>query len=50
MPTRYAMSDMPNATPSLGSLAGCTLVFLAGAIYAYNPSKDSISRRGGAGV
>lgn len=34
---------------SLGVLAGCTLIFLAGAIYAYNPSKGFIARRGGPG-
>ena len=30
-------------------VAGCTLVFLGGAIYAYNPSKGLIARRGGPG-
>ncbi len=34
---------------SLAVLAGCTLVFLGGAIYAYNPSKGLIARRGGPG-
>ncbi len=32
---------------ALAVLAGCTLVFLGGAIYAYNPSKGFIARRGG---
>jgi ABC-2 type transport system permease protein len=34
---------------SLAVLGGCTLVFLGGAIYAYNPSKGLIARRGGPG-
>ncbi len=34
---------------ALAVLAGCTLVFLGGAIYAYNPSKGFIARRGGPG-
>jgi ABC-2 type transport system permease protein len=34
---------------ALAVLVGCTLVFLGGAIYAYNPSKGLIARRGGPG-
>ncbi len=34
---------------ALAVLAGCTLVFLGGAIYAYNPSKGFVARRGGPG-
>jgi len=34
---------------SLAVLAGCILVFLGGAIYAYTPSKGLIARRGGPG-
>jgi len=34
---------------SLAVLVGCTLLFLGGAIYAYNPSKGFIARRGGPG-
>lgn len=34
---------------SLAVLVGCTLAFLGGAIYAYNPSKGLIARRGGPG-
>jgi len=34
---------------SLVVLVGCTLLFLGGAIYAYNPSKGLIARRGGPG-
>ena len=34
---------------SLGVLVGCTVIFLAGALYAYNPSKGFIARRGGPG-
>lgn len=35
--------------PSLGIVLACTAVFLGGAIYAYNPSKGLIARRGGPG-
>jgi len=34
---------------SLAVLVGCTFAFLGGAIYAYNPSKGLIARRGGPG-
>ena len=34
---------------SLAVLAGCILVFLGGAIYAYTPSRGLIARRGGPG-
>jgi ABC-2 type transport system permease protein len=34
---------------ALAVLVGCTLAFLGGAIYAYNPSKGLIARRGGPG-
>jgi ABC-2 type transport system permease protein len=34
---------------SLAVLVGCTIAFLGGAIYAYNPSKGLIARRGGPG-
>ncbi len=36
-------------TISLAVVVGCTVVFLAGAVYAYNPSKGLIARRGGPG-
>jgi len=35
--------------PSLLVVLGCTALFLGGAIYAYNPSKGLIGRRGGPG-
>jgi ABC-2 type transport system permease protein len=35
--------------PSLGIVLACTAVFLGAAIYAYNPSKGLIARRGGPG-
>ena len=35
--------------PSLGIVVACTAVFLGAAIYAYNPSKGLIARRGGPG-
>ncbi len=34
---------------SLGVVLGCTAIFLALAVYAYNPSKGLIARRGGPG-
>jgi ABC-2 type transport system permease protein len=34
---------------SLAAVLGFTVVFLGGAIYAYNPSKGLIARRGGPG-
>jgi ABC-2 type transport system permease protein len=36
-------------TVSLMVVVGCTVVFLASAVYAYNPSKGLIARRGGPG-
>jgi ABC-2 type transport system permease protein len=36
-------------TVSLAIVVGCTLAFLAAAVYAYNPSKGLIARRGGPG-
>lgn len=35
--------------PSLGIVLACTVVFLGAAIFAYNPSKGLIARRGGPG-
>src|SRR5207302_1271335 len=35
---------------SLFACIACTMVFLGGAIYAYNPSKGLIARRGGPGA
>jgi ABC-2 type transport system permease protein len=35
---------------ALAVVLGCTVVFLGGAIYAYNPSKGLIARRGGPGA
>jgi ABC-2 type transport system permease protein len=35
--------------PSLGIVVACTAVFLGAAIFAYNPSKGLIARRGGPG-
>ncbi|MBA2127699.1 ABC transporter [Hyphomicrobium methylovorum] len=37
-------------TISLLIVVGCTVLFLAAAVYAYNPSKGLISRRGGPGA
>jgi ABC-2 type transport system permease protein len=34
-------------TVSLAVVVGCTIVFLAAAVFAYNPSKGLIARRGG---
>jgi ABC-2 type transport system permease protein len=36
--------------PSLGIVLACTAVFLGAAIFAYNPSKGLIARRGGPGA
>lgn len=36
-------------TVSLAIVVGCTIVFLAAAVFAYNPSKGLIARRGGPG-
>ena len=36
-------------TVSLAVVLGCTVVFLAAAVFAYNPSKGLIARRGGPG-
>jgi ABC-2 type transport system permease protein len=36
-------------TVSLAVVVGCTVVFLAAAVFAYNPSKGLIARRGGPG-
>jgi len=33
----------------LAVVVGCTLVFLGGAIYAYNPSKGLMARKAGPG-
>ncbi|MGH6948421.1 MAG: ABC transporter permease [Kiloniellales bacterium] len=41
----YAQVDLI----SLAVVAGCTILFLGGAIFAYNPSKGLIGRRGGPG-
>ncbi|HWK33078.1 MAG TPA: ABC transporter, partial [Hyphomicrobium sp.] len=35
---------------SLGIVLACTAVFLGAAIFAYNPSKGLIARRGGPGA
>jgi ABC-2 type transport system permease protein len=45
---RFALHGQVHGV-ALAVLAGCTLVFLGGAIYAYNPSKGFIARRGGPG-
>lgn len=46
---RFALYGQVNWT-SLAIVVGCTIVFLGGAIYAYNPSKGLIARRGGPGA
>ncbi|MCP4304213.1 MAG: ABC transporter permease [bacterium] len=46
--TRFALYGEVN-WQSLAVVVGCTLVFLGLAIYAYNPSKGLIARRGGPG-
>jgi len=45
-PTVKGVTDYTN----LIVVVGCTIVFLAAAIYAYNPSKGLIARRGGPGA
>jgi ABC-2 type transport system permease protein len=45
---RFALHGQVHGV-ALAVLAGCTLVFLGGAIYAYNPSNGFIARRGGPG-
>jgi ABC-2 type transport system permease protein len=46
---RFALYGQVDWT-SLAVVLGCTVVFLGGAIYAYNPSKGLIARRGGPGA
>jgi ABC-2 type transport system permease protein len=46
---RFALYGQVNWI-SLAVVLGCTAVFLGGAIYAYNPSKGLIARRGGPGA
>jgi ABC-2 type transport system permease protein len=46
---RFALYGQVNWI-SLAAVLGCTAVFLGGAIYAYNPSKGLIARRGGPGA
>ncbi len=46
---RFGFYGQVNWT-SLAVVLGCTVVFLGGAIYAYNPSKGLIARRGGPGA
>lgn len=46
---RFALYGQVDWT-SLAVVVGCTVVFLGAAIYAYNPSKGLISRRGGPGA
>ena len=45
---RFALYGQVN-WEAAGVVAGCTAVFLAGAVFAYNPSKGLIARRGGPG-
>ncbi len=45
---RFALHGQVNWTAA-AVVAGCMLVFLAGAIFAYNPSKGLIAKRGGPG-
>jgi ABC-2 type transport system permease protein len=45
---RFALHGQVNWTAA-AVVAGCALVFLGGAIFAYNPSKGLIARRGGPG-
>ena len=45
---RFALHGQIN-WPAAAVVAGCMLVFLAGAVFAYNPSKGLITRRGGPG-
>jgi ABC-2 type transport system permease protein len=46
---RFALYGQVNWL-SLAVVLGCTVVFLGGAVYAYNPSKGLIARRGGPGA
>jgi len=46
---RFALYGQVDWT-SLGVVLGCTAAFLGAAIYAYNPSKGLIARRGGPGA
>jgi ABC-2 type transport system permease protein len=46
---RFALYGQVDWT-SLVACVACTLVFLGGAVYAYNPSKGLIARRGGPGA
>jgi ABC-2 type transport system permease protein len=46
---RFALYGQLDWT-SLAVVLGCTAVFLGGAVYAYNPSKGLIARRGGPGA
>ena len=45
---RFALYGQVN-WEAAGVVAACTAVFLAGAVFAYNPSKGLIARRGGPG-
>jgi len=47
--TRFALYGQVDWS-SLAVVIGCTVVFLGAAIYAYNPSKGLIARRGGPGA
>jgi ABC-2 type transport system permease protein len=46
---RFALYGQLNWT-ALAVVLGCTALFLGGAVYAYNPSKGLIARRGGPGA
>ena len=46
---RFALYGQLDVT-SLLIVVGCTLLFLAAAVYAYNPSKGLIGRRGPGGA
>ena len=46
--TRFALYAKIN-WPSLAVVAGCTVVFMVGAILAYDPAHGLIARRGGPG-
>jgi ABC-2 type transport system permease protein len=46
--TRFGLYGQVD-TVSLAVVVGCTIVFLAAAVFAYNPSKGLIARRGGPG-
>jgi ABC-2 type transport system permease protein len=45
---RFALYGKLNGT-SLSVVLGCTVVFLVGAILAYDPSRGFVARRGGPG-